>query len=54
MADHRRFFGLLCAHEWKIADQSVILRASNKDAVGMIYALRCEHCGDVRQRVVRV
>jgi hypothetical protein len=54
MAEHRRFFGLLCAHQWEVAEQSAIQRSRNNETVGMIYVLRCKHCGDVAQREVRV
>lgn len=54
MAEHRRFFGLLCAHEWEEHRQSAITRSSNDECVGVMFVLRCKHCGDLKSVRVQV
>jgi hypothetical protein len=46
----RRFFGLLCAHKWRVKAESPIIRSRNGECVGVCVMLQCEHCGDLKQR----
>jgi hypothetical protein len=52
--NNRRFFGLLCAHKWEIATQSNILRSRSQECAGLLVVLRCEHCGDLKQKRIQV
>jgi hypothetical protein len=46
----RRFFGLLCAHKWRVKAESPITRTRDDACVGIFTILQCEHCGDLKQR----
>jgi hypothetical protein len=43
----RRFFGLLCAHQWSL--WGAIHQTYESGATRTIPTLRCDHCGDVKK-----
>lgn len=46
----RRFFGLLCAHEWEATDRFALIGATSGRNAGQLVMLRCKHCGDFTWR----
>ena len=61
MTEHR-LFGLFCLHEWEKAGECEVRRLVGLDrtkdynwiVTGHDIILRCTHCGDYRQRRLRV
>ncbi len=43
-----------CAHQWEVYERFDLLFRDNNDQHGVLYALRCKHCGDIRKREVRL
>lgn len=56
MSRDRRLFGLLCAHKWEAnpVAESPITRTHDGKCVGTLIVLRCERCGDLREKRVQV
>jgi hypothetical protein len=50
----RRFFGLLCAHEWEVVDRYEVVGCQSGRQAGIRVELRCKHCGDLKWRGFRV
>jgi len=44
----RRFLGL-CTHKWEVLNKYDVVNESGKN-VGDLYILRCERCGQLKQR----